>query len=75
MFTREKAKAITCADPEGGGGRCRGSRPPANHHNIGFPMQYRSGCPEKLQLPSQHSMLGHHGHASETPFDGFLLAG
>ena len=31
--------------------------------------------PLKSQLPSQHSMFGHHWHASETPFYGVLLAG
>ena len=30
--------------------------------------------PEKSQLPSQHSMLGHHRHASETPFNCVSLA-
>ena len=27
------------------------------------------------KLQSQHSTLGHHGHASETPFKGVSLAG
>ena len=36
-------------------------------------LQYRSGSPEKSQLPSQHLMLGHHRHASETPFYGVSL--
>ena len=70
MFTREKAEAITCADPEEGGGR-----PPANRHNIGFPSNTGPDALIKLQLPSQHSMFGHHGHAIETPFDGLLLEG
>ena len=30
-------------------------------------LQYWSGSPEKLQLPIQHSMLGQHRPASETP--------
>ena len=37
--------------------------------------KYRSGSPEKSQLPSQHSKLGHYRHASETPFNGVLLEG
>ena len=39
-----------------------------SHKNIGFP---RNTGPDPLKitkLPSQHSMLGHHWHASETPF-------
>ena len=37
--------------------------------------QYRSGSPEKSQLPSQQSMLGHYRHANETPLNGVLLEG
>ena len=49
----------------------RGSGPPPplkNRKNIGFPSNIG---PDPLiipKLPSQHSMLGHHQHASETPF-------
>ena len=49
--------------------------PPENHKNIGF---LRNTGPDPLKitkLPSQHSMLGHHRHASETPFNGVSLAG
>ena len=48
----------------------RGSRPPPplkNHKNIGF---LSNTGPDPLhfsKLPSQHLMLGHHLHASETP--------
>ena len=53
-----KTSSFTWAYPEGGG---RGSGPPPlkNHKNIGF--HSNTG-------PSQHSMLGHHRHASEMPF-------
>ena len=56
----------TCADPE----ECRepGLRLKKNTHKIkGFlAILVR---PEKItKLPSQQSMLGHHWHASETPF-------
>ena len=50
-----------------GGGQ--GVRTPLkNHKNIGF---LSNICPDPLKnhkLPSQHSMLGHHRHASEMPF-------
>ena len=39
-----------------------------NHKNIGF-LSNTGRDPLKItKLPSQHSMLGHHRHASETPF-------
>ena len=47
-----------------------GSRPPPlkNHLNIGFLNNYTCPNPLKItKLQSQHSMLGHHRHASETP--------
>ena len=41
--------------------------PEKKHKNVGF--LSRTGLnPLKSQLPSHHSMLGHHRHASETPF-------
>ena len=49
--------------------------PLKNHKNIEF---LRITGPDPLEfskLPSQHSTLGHHRHASETPFKGVLLAG
>ena len=44
--------------------------PLKNHKNIEFldPLKFS-------KLPSQHSTLGHHRHASETPFKGVSLAG
>ena len=47
----------------------QGSEPPAkNHKNIGF-LSISGPDPLKItKLPSQHSMLGHHQHTSETPF-------
>ena len=56
---------ISMADPEGG----RGSGPTLqNHKNIGFPSNTGPGPWKLTRLPSQHSMLGHHLHDSETPF-------
>ena len=54
----------------------RGSGHPhlKNHKNI----EFLSNRPDPLKfskLPSQHSTLGHHRHASETPFKGVSLAG
>ena len=47
----------------------RGSGPPLkNHKNVGF---FSNTGPDPIKftnLPSQHSMLGRHQHASETPF-------
>ena len=74
---------MACADPEVGTG---GLDPlPKNHKNIGF-LSNTGLDPLKItKLSSQHSMLGHHRHASETPFrwrfagwpilDGVSLAG
>ena len=56
----------SCADPEGGGGQ--GVRTPLeNYKNIGF---LRNTGPDPLKitkLPIQHSIMGHHRHASDTP--------
>ena len=65
---------VPCADPEGG----QGVRTPPhlkNHKNI--ELLSTSGLdPLKFsKLPSQHSTLGHHRHASETPFKCVSLAG
>ena len=57
-------------DPEGGGGGEEGVRTPLkNHKNIGF-LSNTGPDPLKkpINLPSQHSMLGHHQHASDTTF-------
>ena len=51
----------------------RGSGPPPlkNHKNIEF-LSNTGPDPLKFsKLPSQHSTLGHHRHASETPFKAF----
>ena len=58
----------TCADPEEGTGGPDPPPPPEKLQNIG---SLRITGPDPLKitnLPSQHSMLGHHRHASETPF-------
>ena len=42
--------------------------PPENHKNIGF-LSNTGPDPLKItKLPSQHSVLGHHQHTSETQF-------
>ena len=45
--------------------------PLKNHKNIGFSSNIGPDPLKISKLPSQHSMLGHHRHASE----GVLLAG
>ena len=51
----------------GGGGS--GSGPHLkNHKNIGFLSNTGPGPLKITKLPGQHSMLGHHRHASDTPF-------
>ena len=59
----------------GGGGGAGGPDLPEKSQKYRVIWQYRSGSPEKSQLPSQHSMLGHHRHASETLLNGVSLAG
>ena len=56
-------------DPEGGGGgQGSGAPAPKNHKHIGF-LSITGPDPLKItKLQSQHSMLGHHRHASKTPF-------
>ena len=56
----------SCADPEGGGGGGGGA---GGLSNTG---------PDPLKIAkllSQHSMLGHHRHASETPFQWRFAGG
>ena len=57
----------------------RGSGPPPpllkNHKNIEFLSNTGPDPLEFSKLSSQHSTLGHHRHASETPFKGVSLAG
>ena len=51
----------TCADPEGGAG----GLDPLKNHNLAMIVL----IPCKItKLPSQHSMLGHHRPAGDTPF-------
>ena len=60
----------------GGGGGVGGPDTPLKYHkNIGF-LSNTGPDPLKItKLPSQHSMLGHHRPASESPFNGVALAG
>ena len=67
---------VPCTDPEGGGQRIQTSSPPLkNHKNIEFLSNTGPDPLEFSKLPSQHSTLGYHRHASETPFKGISLAG
>ena len=66
--------AFSWTDPGSrrGGGGGMGSRPPPpapeKLQNIGFLCNTVSDPLKTKKLPSQHSMLGHHRPASETPF-------
>ena len=61
---------ITEISKGGGGGGV-----PEKSQNIGF-LSNSSSDPLKItKLPSQHSMLGHHRTACETPLNGGSLAG
>ena len=56
-----------------GMGECRGkgvrtSHPSENHKNIGFPSNIVPDPLKITKLPSQHSMLGRHRHASKMTF-------
>ena len=69
MFTH------SCADPGGGGGGGggdRGSGPPGKLQKYRVSLNFLSNTgPDPLKitkLPIQHSILGHHRPASETPF-------
>ena len=58
----------TCADPEGATGVRTPPPPLENHKDIGFYSNTGQDPLKITKLPSQHSMLGHDRHASETPF-------
>ena len=60
------ALGTACADPEGGGQGVR--TPPEKSQNIGFVSNTGPDPLKITKLSSQHSRLGHHRHASETPF-------
>ena len=65
------ASPKTCADPEGTGG----PDPLENYSNIGFLSNTGTDPLKITKLPIQHSMLGHHRPASETPFKWHLAGG
>ena len=67
--------SVSCADPEGRGGGNGPGPPLKNHKNIGFLSNTGPDPLTIIKLPSQHSMLGLHRHASKTPFNGVSLAG
>ena len=65
---------ISCAYQERGLG-VRTPTPLENHKHIGF---LSNTGPDHLRItkpPSQHSMLGHHRHASERSFQGCFAGG
>ena len=65
---RKQYNVNACADPEGEGGTGDTDPPGKLKKNIGF---FSNTCPDPLKitkLPSQHSMLGNHRPARETPF-------
>ena len=51
-----------------GGGGGKGPGPPLKSQKIGFLCNTGPDPLKTTKLPSQHSMLGHHLPASETPF-------
>ena len=62
---------VQCADPEGG----QDLPPMVNHKNIEF-LSNTGPDPLKFsKLPSQHSMLHHHRHASSAPFKWSFAGG
>ena len=67
-------KLTSCADPEWGQG-VRAHPSLKNHTNIGFLSKTGLDPLKITKLPSQHSMLDHLRHASETPSNGVSLAG
>ena len=46
-----------------------------NHKNIGFPSDTGPDPLKITKLSSEHSMLGHHWHASETPLKWCFAGG
>ena len=57
-----------CGSRGGGGGTGGPDHPLKNPKNIGFLSSTGLDPLEFTKLPSQHSMLGHYQHTSETPF-------
>ena len=52
----------------GGGGGTGGPDPPEKSQNIGFPSNTGQDPIKSTRLPGQHSISGHHRHASEMAF-------
>ena len=64
------AICIPMHGPRGVGGWARGLSSPGNHTHIGFLSNTVPNPLKITKVPSQHSMLGHHWHAS---FAGGLM--
>ena len=64
---RPQKRDLSSADPEGGGSGDPDPPPLKIHKNIGFLSNIGLDPLKITKLPSQHLMLGHHWHASETP--------
>ena len=67
-------QCFPCADPEGGQVPDLPS-PPGKSQNVGFLCNTGLDPLKITKPPSQHLMLGHHRHASETPFKWRLAGG
>ena len=68
----DKSRHARIQRGEGAGG----PDPLKNHKNIGFLVNTDPNpLSVTLNLPSQHSMLGHHRHASEKPFQWRFAGG
>ena len=65
--------ADSWADPERRTGSPDPPPPPEKSQNVGFLSNTGLNPLKYTKLPSQHSLLGHHRHASETPFKYMLL--
>ena len=58
-----------------GGAGSEGLDLPEKSQNIGFPSNIDPDPLKITKLPSQHSMVGHYRHASETPFQWRFAGG
>ena len=66
LYHQKQFSIVSCADPKGGAGGLDPLLLEKSKINIGF-LSNTGPDPLKItKLPSQHSMLGHHPHASET---------
>ena len=62
------SKCGTCMDPEGGQGVQTPPTPLKNHKNIGYLGTTGPDSMENYKATKPAFHVGHHGHASQTPF-------